>query len=253
MNATQDPKPAHLPPPPPEAEPRTPDMATGSLSELLKDPELYALGLSGSDGNGARIAGSLAAGAAGTALFFFAAGFFAGWRVALFDAAKGAGIALFAFTLCLPSLYVFSCVGGAKLRAGQIAALGAACLATAGLLLAALAPVLWLFAVSTSSAGFMTFLAVFFAVPALWFAIRPAHGLKRTEGLRAVGGIRLWLAVLAVVAMQAVTLLRPMLAEPPRGRAGNGALEALGLGGKEKMFFLEHFGRALSGEGEVYR
>lgn len=246
MNTTQDPNLAHLPPP--EAVHRTPEQATGSLSELLKDPELYALGIGGGGGNGARIAGSLAAGAAGTALFFFAAGFFAGWRVALFDAAKGAGVALFAFALCLPSLYVFSCVGGAKLRTGQIAALGAACLATAGLLLAALAPVLWLFAVSTSSAGFMTFLAVFLAVPALWFAVRPANGMKRTGGLRAVGGIRVWLAVLAVVAMQTVTLLRPMLSEPPKGKAEKGALEALGIGRKEKMFFLEHFGRALTGE-----
>ena len=232
--------PDEIPPTPPAAEP------AGSLSELLKTPDRYSLGIVGGGDLGPRVALALAAAAAGFALYFFAAGFFAGWRTALFDAAKGAGTALFAFALCLPSLYVFSCVSGATLRAGQIVAAGAACLATAGMLLAALAPVLWLFAVSSSSAAFVTALAVLLAVPAVWLAVRPAIGLQTAGGVRSTAGLRLWLAVLAVVALQTVTLLRPMLAAPEKPAEGEAATaEAAAPAAPEKMFFLEHFVRTL--------
>ena len=245
----------NLPPPVPAAPAAAPAPAPaavpapaepGSLSELLKTPDRYSLGIVGGGDLGPRVALALAAAAAGFALYFFAAGFFAGWRTALFDAAKGAGTALFAFALCLPSLYVFSCVSGATLRAGQIVAAGAACLATAGMLLAALAPVLWLFAVSSSSAAFLTALAVLLAVPAVWLAVRPAIGLQTAGGVRSTAGLRLWLAVLAVVALQTVTLLRPMLAAPEKPAEGEAATaEAAAPAAPEKMFFLEHFVRTL--------
>lgn len=233
--------------PAPAPAPAAAPAAPGSLSELLKAPDRYALGIVGGGDVGPRIALALAAAAAGFALYFFAAGFFAEWRIALLDAAKGAGVALFAFALCLPSLYVFSCVSGATLRAGQIVAAGAACLATAGMLLAALAPVLWLFAVSSSSAAFVTALAVLLAVPAVWLAVRPAIGLQTAGGVRSTAGLRLWLAVLAVVALQTVTLLRPMLSAPERSAEGGAAAESAAAPATppEKMFFLEHFVRTL--------
>lgn len=245
MNSTlPPPMPAEpAPAPAPSAAPAAP----GSLSELLKAPDRYALGIVGGGDVGPRVALALAAAAAGFALYFFAAGFFAEWRIALLDAAKGAGVALFAFALCLPSLYVFSCVSGATLRAGQIVAAGAACLATAGMLLAALAPVLWLFAVSSSSAAFVTALAVLLAVPAVWLAVRPAIGLQAAGGVRSTAGLRLWLAVLAVVALQTVTLLRPMLSAPKGTAEGGAAAESAAAPATppEKMFFLEHFVRTL--------
>ena len=236
--------PATAPTPAPAAAPAPAE--PGSLSELLKTPDRYSRGIVGGGDLGPRVALALAAAAAGFALYFFAAGFFAGWRTALLDAGKGAGTALFAFALCLPSLYVFSCVSGATLRAGQIVAAGAACLATAGMLLAALAPVLWLFAVSSSSAAFLTALAVLLAVPAVWLAVRPAIGLQTAGGVRSTAGLRLWLAVLAVVALQTVTLLRPMLAAPEKPAEGEAATaEAAAPAAPEKMFFLEHFVRTL--------
>jgi len=248
---------AAAPVPAAPAEPApAPAAAPGTLSELLKAPDRYALGIVGGGDLVPRIAAALAAAAAGAALFFFASGFFADWQTALLDAAKGAGIALFAFALCLPSLYVFSCVSGATLRAGQIVAAGAACLATAGLLLAALAPVLWLFAVSSSSPGFVTTLAVLLAVPAAWFAVRPALGLMRAGGVRSTAGLRLWLAVLAVVALQTVTLLRPMLAPAApaeKDAEGAAAAEKAVPAAPEKMFFLEHFVRTLDSSSPARR
>ena len=236
--------PAAAPAPAPAAAPAPAE--PGSLSELLKTPDRYSRGIVVGGDLGPRVALALAAAAAGFALYFFAAGFFAGWRTALLDAGKGAGTALFSFALCLPSLYVFSCVSGATLRAGQIVAAGAACLATAGMLLAALAPVLWLFAVSSSSAAFVTALAVLLAVPAVWLAVRPAIGLQTAGGVRSTAGLRLWLAVLAVVALQTVTLLRPMLAAPEKPAEGEAAAAAAAAPSvPEKMFFLEHFVRTL--------
>ena len=240
-----------MPDTPPFPPSKTPPASVGSLSELLKTPDLYSLGIVGGVSISPRIAASLASAAAGFALFFFAAGFFAGWQVALLDAVKGAGIALFAFALCLPSLYVFSCVSGATLRAGQIVAAGAACLAMAGMLLAALAPVLWLFAVSSSSAAFVVVLAVMLSIPAVSYAMRPAAGLQRVGGIRTSAGLRLWFAVLAIVALQTVTLLRPMLAAPatPPAEGEEAAAKTAETSPEpKKMFFLEHFGRTLDGK-----
>ena len=105
---------------------------------------------------------------------------------------------------------------------------------------------LWLFAVSSSSPGFVTALAVLLAVPAAWFAVRPALGLMRAGGVRSTAGLRLWLAVLAVVALQTVTLLRPMLAPAePAGKDGEAAAAKTASAAPEKMFFLEHFVRTL--------
>ena len=240
-----------MPDTPPLPLPEPPPASAGSLSELLKTPDRYSLGVVGGISLGSRIVSSLASAAAGFALFFFAAGFFAGWQVALLDAAKGAGIALFAFALCLPSLYVFSCVSGTTLRAAQIIAAGASCLAMAGMLLAALAPVLWLFAVSSSSAAFVAVLAVVLAIPAVTYAMRPATGLQRAGGVRSSAGLRLWLAVLSIVALQTVTLLRPMLAAPatPPEEGDEAAAKSAETSPEpKKMFFLEHFGRTLGGE-----
>ncbi|MBQ6103797.1 MAG: hypothetical protein IJL06_09010, partial [Kiritimatiellae bacterium] len=71
----------------------------------------------------------------------------------------------------------------------------------------------------------------------------PAIGLQTAGGVRSTAGLRLWLAVLAVVALQTVTLLRPMLAPAPEKPADGEAAAAPAA--PEKMFFLEHFVRTL--------
>ena len=98
----------------------------------------------------------------------------------------------------------------------------------------------------SSDLAFLTALAVLLAVPAVWLAVRPAIGLQTAGGIRSTAGLRLWLAVLAVVALQTVTLLRPMLAAPGKPAEGEAATaEAAAPAAPEKMFFLEHFVRTL--------
>lgn len=229
------------PPPLTTSLPELPPAPAGSPAEFLRDPARLADGILADRGNVARLVGGLVTGLVGFALFGFAAGFFAGWKIAFVDAAKGAGIAAFSYALCLPALYVFASLGEARLTAAQIVTLGASSFGTAGLLFAALAPVVWLFAVSTSSATFIALL--FFAVilVSLFFTLHPAQALARRGAIGSVTGMRVWMALLVLVSLQTVTLLRPMLAPPPE--KGSNADEKR----HEKCFFLTHFFRIVDG------
>lgn len=171
------------------------------------------------------------------AVFGFALGLFGGLAVAGMDAVKAPLVAGCALALCLPSLYVFANVGGAPLALSQVLLLGASCLAMVGLLLVGLAPVLWLFAVSTDSAPFVVVLALLVWVIALIFALRYVAKLGSVPILQRQAGMKLWFAVLVLVTLQMVTCMRPMLAKPPTGWWTGG-----------KQFFLAHFGSVLDGK-----
>lgn len=173
----------------------------------------------------------------GCALFGFALGSFVGWRVACLDALKFAGIIAFAFALCFPTLYVFATLGGTEIGMARITALGLTVAATIGCLLAALAPIMWLFAVSTGSAIFIVFFAFALSVIALFFANRPIAGAIRGGVIGSSSGYNAWLIVFTTVALQTVTLMRPMLASPdaPRTPAG-------------KCFFVRHFAGTIAAE-----
>ncbi|MCE9614729.1 MAG: hypothetical protein K8T26_10665 [Lentisphaerae bacterium] len=223
MNATPAAAESKTPPPPP--------MDTSPpLTALLRAPASV----------GARIAAPrellrhgrhfLLAAIAGHAAFGLAAGLFGGVSAGLMGAAKVPLIALGAFLLCLPSLYVFCNLAGAPLSGEQITVVGLACLALVGLLLAALAPVVWLFAVSTSSLPFVVVLDLLACGIGLVYAFRlPVH-LRQAAGLHRMGGLRVWLLVLTVTSLQMLTFLRPVIAAPVDG-----------WWTPKKQFFLKHF------------
>ena len=178
-----------------------------------------------------RLAASLAATTAvGCALFGFAMGSFVDLKVAALDAAKMVGVAVFSFVLCFPTLYVFTAIGGSRLTAARLAVLGLVCTATLGCLLAALSPILWLFAVSTEKSAFIIIMSCVFAALSFVFAARPAVTAVQKGIVATKAGLNVWLVVFAVVALQAVTLVRPMLA--PVGS------QCWPCG---KCFFIEHF------------
>jgi hypothetical protein len=218
---------ATTPPPPPGAE----EPVSNPVAALLKAPRQIAETLAAQTGV-LRTAGILLAAALGChAVFGLALGFFAGGSVALMDAVKAPAIALCALLLCLPSLYVFTSVSGSPLSLAQTCALGSACLAMIGLLLVGLAPVIWLFAVSTASLSFMTMLGFVIWVIALCFAGRFVGRLKTHPAFQRQSGIRTWFFIFAIVTLQMTTYLRPLLAKPADGWRAEG-----------KMFFLGHFG-----------
>ena len=164
--------------------------------------------------------------AGGCALFGAALGSFVDGTVAAWDALKFACVVLFAFALCFPTLYVFAGMSGCRLPPVRLAVFGLACTATLGCLLAALSPVLWLFAVSTESIVFFIGFSCARSGVAVFFMQRPLLGARERKILAAPVGLGAWLVVFVVVALQATTLVRPMLGGD---RAPQG-----------KCFFLQH-------------
>ena len=170
----------------------------------------------------------------GGGAFGFALGSFAGWSAALMDALKMMFVMLFPILLCYPTLYVFACLSGCTLSPIRILTVGLVATAVMGCLLAALAPVMWLFAVSTESLGFIVFFSCALAAVAAHFAHRPLLHVRELGIVRSLAGLRVWFAMFLLVALQTITLIRPMLPSPDDDRQPDG-----------KCFFLEHFRRTL--------
>ena len=172
--------------------------------------------------------------AVGCAMFGFAVGSFVDLKVAALDAAKMVGIAAFSFALCFPTLYVFATICGSKLSAERIAVLGLVFTATLGSLLAALSPILWLFSVSTENVAFTICLSCALAALSLAFVVRPIAAVAQKGIVAKTAGLHIWLVVFAIVALQTITLVRPMLAPIGTPREPDG-----------KCFFLMHFGKSV--------
>lgn len=170
----------------------------------------------------------------GTALYGFGAGCFVDWQVALLDAAKAGGIVLFSYLLCLPTLYVFASIAGCRVGFAQLAQIGLVVLSGIGCILAALAPVLWLFAVSTESAALFILLSFALVFVAVVLGARTLGGAVKAQAVKRTTGLSAWFVVFLVVALQAITLVRPMLSPIGTERKPEG-----------KCFFVSHFFQSL--------
>ena len=183
---------------------------------------------------GAQGAFLLALALGGTALFGFGAGCFVDGQVALLDAVKAGGIVLFSYLLCLPTLYVFASIAGCRVGFAQLALVGLVILSGIGCILAALAPVLWLFAVSTESVALFILLAFVLLLVAVALGARTLAGAVKAQAVDRTTGLSAWFVVFLVVALQALTLVRPMLSPIGAEREPEG-----------KCFFVSHFFRSL--------
>ena len=166
----------------------------------------------------------------GTALFGFGAGCFVDWQVALLDAVKSGAIVLFSYLLCLPTLYVFASIAGCKVGFVRLALVGLVILSGIGCILAALAPVLWLFAVSTESLAFFVLLSLALVIVAVVLGARTLGGAVKAQVVDRPTGLSAWFVIFLVVALQAITLVRPMLTPIGAERKPDG-----------KCFFFSHF------------
>lgn len=222
--------------PPGEHVPVTSNIVTA----LLKDPQRVSERIAGQRELLKAGAMLLVSAVACHVVFGFAMGMFKGLTVAVMDAAKVPLVAVCALLLCFPSLYVFACVAGAPLSLSQTFMLGCSCLAMVGLLLVGLAPVAWLFAVSTESLPFMVILILLIWSVAMVFTARYVGKLGAHPLFQRQSGIKLWFLILTLVTLQMVTCMRPMLAKPDKS-----------WWTAEKQFFLAHFGSAFDDDKPV--
>jgi hypothetical protein len=139
-----------------------------------------------------------------------------------------AGLILTAL-ICLPSLYIFSCLSGSQARLADVAGLIAGLLALIAVLLIGFAPIAWVFSASTESVVAMGVLHLVFWAVAFYFGARFLRTGFRNLNARRSGGIAFWLLIFMVVALQMSTALRPIV-----GRS-NTYLPV------EKKFFVGHW------------
>ncbi len=177
-------------------------------------------------------------------LFGFLLGLFSGgpqlWIVPL-KVLAGATISAL---ITLPSLYVFSSLGGFDITLKKAGGLLLSGLTLIGVILFGLAPVLWIFTQSTDSIGFMGFLVLLFWIASLSFGMSMILKNAKVFGNHSTGYLILWAAIFVTVTLQMSTSLRPLL-----GPAEETILPT------EKRFFLEHWVTTMTGaaERDVYR
>ena len=139
---------------------------------------------------------------------------------------------LVAAAICLPSLYIFACLSGSTARLVEVVGLVAGLLLLMAVLLIGFAPVAWLFSQSTDSLILMGALHLLFWFIATYFGLRFLNaGFVLREDRE--GGIKVWMVIFVLVAVQMTTALRPLL-----GTADT-------LLPTEKRFFLNHWGQCL--------
>jgi hypothetical protein len=129
--------------------------------------------------------------------------------------------------ICLPSLFIFLCLGGADVKLRSVAGNLLASVSLTALLLLGFAPVAWVFSQSTDSVALMACLHLVFWAIALAFGLRLIGGGSRTS--------KVWIAIYVVVCLQMMTALRPIV-----GHADT-------ILPTEKKFFLVHMGETLNG------
>jgi hypothetical protein len=227
-------------PPLPVPEPPSPDTSasqpiaglTGAIESLLRQPRRIYLNLCGVDAG--RIAGALFAIAlASSVIYGFIAGTFSGGLQLWAAPVKITGGLLFAGVICLPSLYVFSCLAGATAGLRQMIGLIAGLLALTALLLVSFAPVAWVFSQSTESVVAMGTLHLIFWGVATLFGLRFLQAGFEHHQARTNAGLGVWMVVFLMVCLQLTTALRPIL-----GRADT-------FLPTEKKFFVTHWGDSI--------
>lgn len=131
--------------------------------------------------------------------------------------------------ICLPSLYIFSCLSGSQARLIEIFGLVTGLLMLMTILLIGFAPVAWLFSQSTESLTWMGTLHLVFWGIATCFGLRfLENGFSHTKA-RSGAGLKTWVVIFVLVVLQMTTALRPIV-----GKAETWLP-------KEKKFFLSHW------------
>ncbi|MGK0188220.1 MAG: hypothetical protein ACI9R3_004012 [Verrucomicrobiales bacterium] len=138
---------------------------------------------------------------------------------------------LFSALICLPSLYIFTCLTGMSARFTSVAGILAAVVALTGLLLLGFSPVIWIFTQSTSSPVFMGALSLIFWLISLSVGMSLLPKLISFTSESSGPYLKIWMIIFIVVTLQMSTSLRPIIAPGENDP----------FLPTEKKFFLEHW------------
>jgi len=131
--------------------------------------------------------------------------------------------------ICLPSLYIFTCLSGSQARLVEIFGLVAGLLMLMTILLIGFAPVAWLFSQSTESLTWMGALHLIFWGIATVFGLRFLENGFSHSKARSGAGLKTWVVIFVLVVLQMTTALRPIVGTAETWMP------------QEKRFFLSHW------------
>jgi hypothetical protein len=146
---------------------------------------------------------------------------------------KIAGGLLLAALICLPSLYIFTCLSGSTARLAEMCGLLVGLLMLMTILLIGFAPVAWLFSQSTDSVSWMGALHLVFWFISTFFGLRFLEAGFSHSRARSTAGLNTWIVIFVLVVVQMTTALRPIV-----GTADT-------FLPKEKRFFISYWGECL--------
>lgn len=124
---------------------------------------------------------------------------------------KIAGGLLFSVLICLPSLYIFTCLSGSQARLSEICGLVCGLLLLMTILLVGFAPVAWLFSQSTNSLVWMGTLHLIFWFVSTFFGLRFLENGFSYSHARSTAGLNTWIVIFILVVLQMTTALRPII------------------------------------------
>lgn len=181
-----------------------------AIEAMLRHPRRMFFQLRGD--SAARIIGSILFVAMLCALVYgVVAGTFSGGTQLWAAPVKIAGGMLICAVICLPSLYIFSCLAGSQARLVEVVGLVAGLLALTTILLIGFAPVAWVFSQSTNSLAVMGLLHLSFWAVATFFGWRFLHNGFTHLSAKSGGALVVWMIIFIVVSLQMTTALRPIL------------------------------------------
>ena len=145
--------------------------AFAAIEALLRQPRrlLYQLRQPGAGG---LIVQMLFVSAVCAAVYGFVAGTFSGGMQLWAAPVKITGGLLVSAAICLPSLFIFTCLSGSQSRLAEVCGLLAGLLMLMTILLMGFAPVAWIFSQSTESIAWMGTLHLAFWFVATLFGVR---------------------------------------------------------------------------------
>ncbi len=193
---------------PTDQQPITGFLAT--VEAILRQPRRVVFQLHQS-GAGGLIAALLVSGVLCSLIYGFVVGTFSGGTQLWAAPVKVAAGLLVSALICLPSRYIFSCLGGAQARLGEVFGLVAGLLALMTVLLLGFAPVAWVFSQSTESVAAMGALHLVFWLVATIFGLRFLNTGFTQLNARSLAGVRVWVAIFVLVMLQMTTALRPLV------------------------------------------